>query len=104
MSTPANCDRVRLLQLCPVATDIEPEAGMKNTRTIKVGERIAVSHNGRGAFEGIVTENNPASALIYVEGHPYERHEVLGLHDHRRILSLRRACSNERRIYTTMSN
>ena len=60
---------------------------MKSTRTIKVGERIAVSHNGRGAFEGIVTENNPASALIYVEGHPYERYEVLDVHDHRRISS-----------------
>jgi hypothetical protein len=63
-----------------VATDIEPEAGMKNTRTIKVGERIAVSYNGRGAFEGIITENNLASALIYVEGQPYERREVLGRH------------------------
>ncbi|MFL6350905.1 MAG: hypothetical protein ACJ74Z_03525 [Bryobacteraceae bacterium] len=58
---------------------------MKNTRTIKVGERIAVSHNGRGACEGIVTENNPASALIYVDGHPYERYQVLGRHDQRRI-------------------
>jgi len=60
---------------------------MKNTRTIKVGERVAVSHSGRAAFEGIVTENNPASALIYVEGRAYQRYEVRGRHDHRRISS-----------------
>jgi hypothetical protein len=87
-----------------VATDIEPEAGMKKTRTIKVGERIAVSHNGRGAFEGIVTENNPASALIYVEGHPYERHEVLGRHDHRRISSCPEHAPTSAQYALQMSN
>jgi hypothetical protein len=85
-------------------TDIEPEARMKKTRTIKVGERIAVSHNGRGAFEGIVTENNPASALIYFEGRPYERHEVLGRHDHRRISSCVEHAPTSAKYALQMSN
>ena len=49
---------------------------MRNTRNIKVGERVAISHGGRDPSEGTVTENNPASSLIYVDGHAYERYNV----------------------------
>ena len=49
---------------------------MRNTRTIKVGERVIVPDKTRGTFEGIVTENNPASALIYVNEFAYERYAV----------------------------
>jgi ribosomal protein L24 len=49
---------------------------MRNTRTIKVGERVTISHGPRDTFEGIVTENNPASSLIYVDGYAYERYKV----------------------------
>ena len=53
--------------------------GVRNTRTIKVGERVTISHGGRDTFEGMVTENNPASSLIYVDGYAYERYKVQGL-------------------------
>jgi len=49
---------------------------MKNTRTIKIGERVVVSRAGRGSFEGMVTENNAASWLIYVDGRAYARCDV----------------------------
>ena len=52
------------------------EQKMRNTRTIRVGEHVTVSHGSRGTFEGVVTENNPASSLIYVDSCAYERHEV----------------------------
>lgn len=58
--------------------------GMRNTRTIKVGERVTISHGLSDTFEGIVTENNPASSLIYVDGHAYERYKVQTL-DHKSI-------------------
>src|SRR3954470_14307632 len=50
--------------------------GMRNTRTLKVGERVTVSHGGRDTSEGMVTENNPASSLIYVDGYAYERYKI----------------------------
>jgi ribosomal protein L24 len=49
---------------------------MRNTRIIKVGERVAISHGGRDTSEGTVTENNPASSLIYVDGNAYGRYKV----------------------------
>jgi hypothetical protein len=49
---------------------------MKNTRVLKVGEPVTVEHAGRGTSQGLVTENNPASCLIYVDGRPYERCDV----------------------------
>lgn len=51
-------------------------AKMKNTRTIKIGERVLVSRAGRGSFEGMVTENNAASWFIYVDGRAYARCDV----------------------------
>jgi len=49
---------------------------MRNTRTIEVGERVTISHGPHDTFEGIVTDNNPASSLIYVDGCAYERYKV----------------------------
>jgi hypothetical protein len=49
---------------------------MRNTRTLKVGERVTISHGGRDTSEGMVTDNNPASSLIYVDGYAYERYKV----------------------------
>jgi hypothetical protein len=49
---------------------------MKNTRTIKIGERVMVSVARRGSFEGMVTENNAASWFIYVDGRAYARCDV----------------------------
>jgi hypothetical protein len=52
--------------------------GMRNTRTLEVGERVTISHGGRHTSEGMVTDNNPASSLIYVDGYACERYKVEG--------------------------
>jgi hypothetical protein len=49
---------------------------VKNTRTIKIGERVTVSLLRKGSFEGMVTENNAASWFIYVDGRAYARCDV----------------------------
>ena len=60
---------------------------MRNTRTLKVGERVTISRGGGDISEGKVTENNPASSLIYVDGYAYERYKVQTL-DHKSIRQL----------------